>query len=92
MEIKYGDIKYFTLLRLSDKLKNIDFNMLGLMSYDKLRNEVDMRIEQINYQENHKNDCSNCDGTGLIDNSYATCDSCSGTGKRPTTPASANKP
>lgn len=27
-------------------------------------------------------ECSNCDGTGLIDNSYMTCDSCNGTGEK----------
>lgn len=47
MDIKFGDIKYFTLLRLQDQLKSRDFERLGLSSYEKLRFEVDMKIEQI---------------------------------------------
>lgn len=82
MEIKFGDIKYFTLLSLQDQLRRFDFNRLPLNTFDKLKLEVDMAVEKIHYQEKHKNDCTDCDGTGIIDNSYMTCLSCKGTGKR----------
>lgn len=51
MEIKFGDIRYFTLLRLQSTLKSVDFNRLGLLSYDKLRLEVDMKVEEIHLHD-----------------------------------------
>lgn len=53
-EIKFGDISYFTLLRLQDTLKSIDFNRLRLLSFDKLRNEVDMKVDQIDHEEKER--------------------------------------
>lgn len=54
MEIKYGDIKYFQLLRLQDQLKSRSFQSLDLVNYDKLRNEVDMKVDSINYEHDFK--------------------------------------
>lgn len=82
MAIKFGDIKYFELLELERKLKGRSYDKLDLLCLDKLRNEVDTKIKQIHYVEKLKNDCSDCDGTGIIDNSYMACLSCNGTGKR----------
>ena len=82
MEIKYGDIKYFTLIRLQETLEQTDFKKLGFPSYDRLRTEVKFKIDEINAIDKHKNDCPTCEGHGIIENSFMTCDFCNGTGKR----------
>lgn len=50
MAIKFGDIKYFTLLRLQNQLQSVEFSRLPLNTYDKLKLEVDMLVEQINHE------------------------------------------
>lgn len=45
--IKFGDIEYFTLLDLRDKLKNYYYGRLDLTNLDKLKLEVEMKIEAI---------------------------------------------
>jgi predicted nucleotidyltransferase len=52
MDIKYGDIEYFTLVDLSDKLKNIHYNKLDLVNLDKLKLEIDMKIQKIHNDRN----------------------------------------
>jgi hypothetical protein len=47
MDIKYGDIEYFTLLDLRDKLKYFQYDKLDLVNLDKLRIEVAIKIEAI---------------------------------------------
>jgi hypothetical protein len=46
-EIKFGDSKYFTLLDLQQKLNYRQYDRLDLLSLDKLRNEVSMKIQEI---------------------------------------------
>lgn len=84
MEIKFGSIEYFSLIGIELKLKWMerDCNKIGLISYDKFRTEVDIKIKQIQHAHKHKNDCPTCDGHGIVENSYMTCDFCKGTGKR----------
>ena len=55
MEIKYGSIKYFTLLRLQDILKSQDFNSLDLLTYDKLVAEIEMKVAEINVKTKPNN-------------------------------------
>ena len=86
-EIKYGSIQYFTLHRLNDQLKSRDFERLALDRFESLKIEVETKIREIDYIEKHKNDCSECDGTGIIDNSFMTCLGCNGTGKQLTNPS-----
>lgn len=52
----YGDINYFTLLELNDKLKNRVYDRLDLIYLDRLRNEVESQINSINleYKNNLK--------------------------------------
>lgn len=45
--IKYGDIEYFALLELNDRLKDRMLNRLDLVNVDRLRNEVEMKILEI---------------------------------------------
>ncbi len=52
--IKYGSIQYFELLDLQSRLKSRALDKLGLESLDRLRNEVHIKIEQINYEYNNK--------------------------------------
>lgn len=47
--IKFGDIEYFELLRLEQYLKYRGYDKLGLVTLDKLRNEVYIKIKQIEY-------------------------------------------
>lgn len=47
MNIKYGDIEYFELLSLQDKLKNRRLDLLGLLSLDRLRTEIAYKVEAI---------------------------------------------
>jgi len=54
MEIKFGDIEYFTLLDLESKLKRWDYNKLGLTTLDKLRHEVDVKIKAIHLQDQQR--------------------------------------
>jgi hypothetical protein len=51
--IKYGDIEYFTLLDLRDKLKYFQYDKLDLFNLDRLRSEVEIKIEAI-HLENKK--------------------------------------
>ena len=53
-EIKYGDIKYFTLLRLQETLNINDFRRLDLLTYDKLRMEVELKIESLKLEHKQK--------------------------------------
>lgn len=46
--IKYGDIEYFALLELNDRLKDRMLNRLDLVNVDRLRNEIEMKILEIN--------------------------------------------
>ena len=54
MAIKFGDIAYFTLLDLEQKLKAFKYDKLDLICLDKLRNEVDTKIKQINFEHNNQ--------------------------------------
>jgi hypothetical protein len=45
--IKFGDIEYFTLLELQSKLIYRGYDKLDLLTLDKLRNEVEMKIRAI---------------------------------------------
>lgn len=55
MEIKVGDIKYFTLLRLNQQLSSRDFAKLDLKFFDSLQAEVGIKILQIeNEAKNRK--------------------------------------
>ena len=46
--IKFGDIEYFALLELNDRLKDRMLNRLDLVNVDRLRNEVELKIMAIN--------------------------------------------
>ena len=48
--IKYGDIEYFTLLDLRDKLKYIQYDKLDLQNLVRLRSEVEIKIEAIHLE------------------------------------------
>ena len=52
MKIKVGDIEYFTLLELQDKLRYFGYNKLDLEYLDKLRAELEIKIESINLEHN----------------------------------------
>lgn len=57
MNIKFGDIKYFTLLNLRDKLLYYrDYKKLDLINLDKLIIEIELKIESINlkHKQNHE--------------------------------------
>lgn len=58
-EIKFGDIEYFTLLDLQQKLKRWDYDRLDLLSLDKLRLEVEIKIKQINLEEDKRREKKN---------------------------------
>ena len=49
--IRFGDIEYFTLLELRDRLKARQWDKLDLLNIDRLRNEVEIKIQQIHLQE-----------------------------------------
>jgi len=49
--IKFGDINYFTLINLQDKLKYVAYDKLDLNYLDKLRMEVDIKVEQIHLED-----------------------------------------
>ncbi len=51
MAIKFGDIEYFTLLELRDKLMYRGYDRLDLLTLDRLRNEVDIKILQIHEED-----------------------------------------
>lgn len=53
--IRYGDIEYFTLLELNDKLKYRSYDRLDLLYLDRLRNEVESKINEINSE--YKKQC-----------------------------------
>ena len=50
--IKYGDIEYFSLLNLQDKLKAWSYTNLDLQYLDKLRMEIDIKIKAIHEEHN----------------------------------------
>jgi len=52
--IQFGSIEYFELLSFMDKLKNRHLDKLDLVSLDKLRFEVQLKIDQINEIENKR--------------------------------------
>ena len=52
--IKFGDIEYFTLLDLRDKLKYQQYHKLDLVNLDRLRSEVEIKIEAIHLEHNNK--------------------------------------
>jgi len=54
MSIKFGSIEYFELLSFQDKLKNRNLDKLDLLTLERLRSEVAMKIEVINYDENNR--------------------------------------
>jgi len=45
--IKTGDIEYFELLELQDYLKAHRLDKLGLENIDRLRSEIEIKIEEI---------------------------------------------
>jgi hypothetical protein len=47
MNIKYGDIEYFTLLHFRDSISSKRYDKLDLVNLDKLRHEVHLKIEAI---------------------------------------------
>lgn len=48
--IKSGSIQYFELLSLRDRLKSWHLDKLDLICLDKLRLEIDIKIEQIHLE------------------------------------------
>ena len=52
--IKSGSIEYFELLTFRDKLKSLRLNKLDLNYLDKLRMEVDLKIEEIHLEAKEK--------------------------------------
>lgn len=48
--IKFASTEYFTLLDLRDKLKYMDYDKLDLLSLDKLRYEVEIKIKAIDHE------------------------------------------
>lgn len=45
--IKFGDIKYYTLLNLRDKINSRSFRDVDLISLDKLKIELEIKIKAI---------------------------------------------
>lgn len=54
MKINFGDIEYFTLLDLNDKLKYYQYDKLDLLNLDKLRAEVERKIEAIHFEHRER--------------------------------------
>jgi len=54
MSIKFGSIEYFELESFQDKLKNRCLDKLDLISLDRLRTEVAMKLAAINEEENNR--------------------------------------
>jgi len=54
MEIKYGSIEYFMMLDFRDRLKYRNLDKLDLEYLDRLRGEIDSKIEVINYKETER--------------------------------------
>ncbi len=54
-KIKFGDIDYFCLLDLQDKLKYIGYNRLDLEFMDKLRGEIHIKIRAIHIEHEREN-------------------------------------
>ena len=52
--IKSGSIEYFELLTFRDKLNSFRLNKLDLNYLDKLRMEVDLKIEEIHLEAKEK--------------------------------------
>jgi len=47
MTIKFGDVEYFELLELRDRLKYFRYDRLDLSGLDRLRSELEFKIEAI---------------------------------------------
>ena len=47
MKIKIGSIEYFSLLGLQDKLRSSQYDKFDLITLDKLRYEVELKIKEI---------------------------------------------
>lgn len=45
--IKFGDIKYYTMLNLRDKINSRSFNGLDLVNLEKLKIELELKIKSI---------------------------------------------
>lgn len=52
--IKFGSIDYFELVAFRDRLKSWSLNKLDLNYLDKLRMEVDLKIEEIHLEAKEK--------------------------------------
>ena len=52
--MKFGSIEYFELLSFQDKLKNRNLDKLDLITLDRLRTEVAIKVEAINLEENNR--------------------------------------
>jgi hypothetical protein len=52
MIIKFGDIEYFELLTLRDRLKYWKYDKFDLEYLDKLKAEIDRKIESIHLEHN----------------------------------------
>ncbi len=52
-------MEYFTLLKLQSELRFFDFDKLDLINLDRLRDEIDIKIESINRQETKMNNKTN---------------------------------
>jgi hypothetical protein len=61
--IKFGDIAYFELLRFRDRLKNRELDRMDLVNLDRLRNEVQMKIDVIDNQERERRKRENLEDT-----------------------------
>ncbi len=46
--IKFASMEYFTLLKLQSELRAFDFDRLDLINLDRLRDEIDIKVESIN--------------------------------------------
>lgn len=57
--IKFGSIEYFELLSFYDKLKSRHLDKLDLLSLDRLRTEVAIKIEAINEAEKERRSSNN---------------------------------
>lgn len=56
MKIEFGSIEYFELLSFQDRLKGFGLNKLDLQYLDKLRMEVELKVQAINKLSKSKKD------------------------------------
>jgi len=54
MKIKYGDVEYFELVELRERLSYFRYDRLDLISLDRLRSELDFKIAAINEEKQAK--------------------------------------